>query len=508
MLRDWGIDSHSEAITLNYNNTNANDIYADEEVDEVDFLRDYQFYDDEQMSQMSESQTHMSESQTQIDENLLNQISGSSSRSNEHNVIHPETEHTYTFISDNASDISKALRVYGQFQWFGCAGHHLNLIVRDGFKKNQPAAKLLKKCKLIVTAVNHSQPILYDVKQYQDELDIPISAIMQEMTTRWWSILNMLVSILKSIQPIILALVKYHKSYLVLEEDEQTKVKELIALLQPFKHVGEQFGKESDVTLTSIVPMFEYLKTKILNQVSTDSQMIKDMKKHMLAKLETRYNVQQMNFLKTATYLDPRVKSQVNLELLHDLKSKVKVIVQAAGPNVIPPTQNQEYINLQSTSFTTPTASSSRPSTPSHSLTLTAKDNLFDSVYSSDDSDEEVPDISQLDEKIEQELHFYKSIKLTREQKKNTHLLTWWKDHKSQFPCLFQAVKPLLVTPATSVPSERIFSEAGYIARARRSRILPKNLNKFIFIKKNMKYVPKLSKQDLSQEMAGVIELE
>ena len=137
----------------------------------------------------------------------------------------------------------------------------------------------------------------------------------------------------------------------------------------------------------------------------------------------------------------------------------MKAIVQATGPDQIPPTQNQEHHNLQSTIFTTPTASSSRPSTPSHSHTLTAKDNLFDTVYS-DDSDEKVPDLSQLDEKIEQELHFYKSIKLTRDQKKNTHLLTWWKDHRSQFPCLFQAVKALLATPATSVPSERIFSEA------------------------------------------------
>ena len=73
------------------------------------------------------------------------------------------------------------------------------------------------------------------------------------------------------------------------------------------------------------------LRTKILNQVSTDSQMIKDMKKHMLDKLETRYNVQQMKFLKTATYLDPRVKSRVDPELLHDLKSKVKKLYRQLG---------------------------------------------------------------------------------------------------------------------------------------------------------------------------------
>ena len=103
------------------------------------------------------------------------------------------------------------------------------------------------------------------------------------------------------------------------------------------------------------------------------------------------------------------------------------------------------------------------------------------------DSDEEVTDLSDLDEKIDTELQCYKSIKLSRDQKLKTDILQWWRDHKSQFPCLFQAAKALLGTPATSVPSERIFSEARYIARARRSRIRPKNLNKFIFIKKKIK---------------------
>ena len=83
----------------------------------------------------------------------------------------------------------------------------MNLTVRNGFKKNRPAARLLTKCKNIVKAVNHSQPILYDV---------------QVMTTRWWSILHMLPSILNN-------------SHLLLTEDEKAKFKELIALLKPFK---------------------------------------------------------------------------------------------------------------------------------------------------------------------------------------------------------------------------------------------------------------------------------
>ena len=249
----------------------------------------------------------------------------------------------------------------------------------------------------------------------------------------------------ENIQPIILAVARFHKHHLILDEDEQNKIQELITLLEPFKHVVEQFGRDQDVTLTSIVPMFHYLKTNVLIQKPTDSQMIKDMKKHMLTKLENRYNQQQMNFLKTVTVLDPRVKSRVITEqqVLLDLKSKVKAIVQATVPDQIPPTQNQEYHNLQSTSFTTPPASSSPPDGPSHSH-MSAKDILYKTVYD-DDSDDDVPaNISQLDEKIDVEVNLYKSIKLTSDQKRSTHLLTWWKEHKGQFPCLFQAVKALL----------------------------------------------------------------
>ena len=39
-----------------------------------------------------------------------------------------------TFITDNASDIGKAIKTIGGFPWFGCAGHHLNLVAQAGFK--------------------------------------------------------------------------------------------------------------------------------------------------------------------------------------------------------------------------------------------------------------------------------------------------------------------------------------------------------------------------------------
>ena len=46
------------------------------------------------------------------------------------------------FTSDIAADISKALKVHGQYRWFGYAAHHRNLIIKDGFKKVTSAAQV------------------------------------------------------------------------------------------------------------------------------------------------------------------------------------------------------------------------------------------------------------------------------------------------------------------------------------------------------------------------------
>ena len=88
------------------------------------------------------------------------------------------------------------------------------------------------------------------------------------------------------------------------------------------------------------------------------------------------------------------------------------------------------------------------------------------------------------------EIDRYKSVSMKKEQKANLKLISWWQERKAEYPCLFKAVKSMLCRPATSVPSERIFSEAGYISHAKGSKILPVNLDKYLFIKRNNMYLP------------------
>ena len=91
---------------------------------------------------------------------------------------------------------------------------------------------------------------------------------------------------------------------------------------------------------------------------------------------------------------------------------------------------------------------------------------------------------------LQNEMRHYKSLTMSAADKDKTNVLQWWKEHKALFPSLFKAAQAYLHIPATSVPSERIFSLAGYIVHDRRSKILATNVNKSIFLKRNEKHIP------------------
>jgi hypothetical protein len=71
-------------------------------------------------------------------------------------------------------------------------------------------------------------------------------------------------------------------------------------------------------------------------------------------------------------------------------------------------------------------------------------------------------------------------------QNLNCNVAEWWFSHKSVLHPLSEIALKYTMIPATSVPSERIFSKTGQIMSARRNRLLPDNLDTLIFLHKNM----------------------
>lgn len=92
---------------------------------------------------------------------------------------------------------------------------------------------------------------------------------------------------------------------------------------------------------------------------------------------------------------------------------------------------------------------------------------------------------------LSQELTEYKSDK-TFDSKTNDSL-AFWRTHQENYPILSQVARRLFSYQATSVPSERLFSSAGYCIWDRRTSLNPDKIDMMMVINQFVKNQVSLS---------------
>jgi hypothetical protein len=124
-----------------------------------------------------------------------------------------------------------------------------------------------------------------------------------------------------------------------------------------------------------------------------------------------------------------------------------------------------------------------------------------DSEYESEGEGDEA--ITGIKRKIDVELSEYKKMARLEMREKDrdgvdgafTNPLLWWKSNSTQIPTIAKIARKFLCIPATSAPSERVFSVAGLVISKLRSNLTPENASCIIMLRESKKVIAKWYKK-------------
>jgi hypothetical protein len=168
-----------------------------------------------------------------------------------------------------------------------------------------------------------------------------------------------------------------------------------------------------------------------------------------------------------AALLDPRFKKLkfVTEEQRNTTINNLKQLFQTEQAIVAEESANNPLPNLSEPL----TADNSANSRSSHKVNY-----LLLGMYEDSDDDNDISD---------DEVSRYLALP---KEGRECEPLKWWKSRVTIFPILSRLAMKYLSIPATSVPSERLFSDAGLHLSARRTCLKPELLGSMLFLKRNM----------------------
>ncbi|KAK6182230.1 hypothetical protein SNE40_009958 [Patella caerulea] len=251
-------------------------------------------------------------------------------------------------------------------------------------------------------------------------------------------------------------------------------------------NITDTFSADTYVTVSALLPVLDFITKSLLKINDDDPSLVKKIKDAISRSLNKRYEKESNRLLSSVcSFLDPRFKgSFIGDELL----TKVKAYIF----------EMNHVDNVQTLANETEASSSNSKETDGDIVPDCDRDEpppkkrfsgnlstLLDIVMTEKRKQINIntPSLT-LQQRTERELDMYCSLENISS---DGDPLNWWQKNTISFPILSELAKAHLCIPATSCSSERLFSGAGLLATKSRNRLHPENVNRMLFLNRNLK---------------------
>ena len=332
--------------------------------------------------------------------------------------------------------------------------------------------RAISLCKRVVSSFSYSWKKRRELAEVQIQLGLPGHQLITESATRWGSKLNMIERVLEQESALAKVLSADKKTRPLVPTWQDIEVLEVVKkTLKSLQDFTDALSGEEYVTLSYIRPVLHLFNTSLLAPEEGDTELCKSIKFCIVDYLNNKYaDPSTSELLDIASLLDPRFKaSYISGEKIDALKHRVITEAESlpndqasclSDPAVPPPADQGE-------------AAVAVPPTAKKKKSLAS---FFEHGTPTSTTQTQTG-------AVENELSSY-LLSLCVES--NADPLKWWKNHEINFPTLSRLAKRYLCVPATSSPSERVFSCSGNIVTCHRASLKPDSVDRLVFLAQNL----------------------
>lgn len=362
------------------------------------------------------------------------------------------TDKIVAIVFDSATNVQKDIN---DCLHHPCIAHMLNLSVTDALSSIEKLGIIIKKCRALVGHFKHSVVASEKLKEVQQQMGLLTLKVKQDVATSWHSCFIMIDRLVQIKDALRVAVTDLQKTPEFLTADEWQMLEECIGALKPVNDLITALSSEKYPTISLIIPLIRGFQFR-MKQVCTKTGVGEKLKTALLEAATRLGSFENNRIVAKACFLDPRFKkfgfgsednaSNAQKWVSEELAQFFDNPALASEPMQIDPCNSKISDDIWS-HFDKKVSEITTLSVPSTKVTLYIKQYL------------EMPPL---------------------ERKKDP--LQFWAKHKFIFPEMYELATKYLCIPATSVPSDRVFSKTGQLLDFKRNALAPENLNYIIFL--------------------------